>query len=85
MVNEFVYCPRLFYYEHVEGVFVESEDTLRGTTAHRRVNKGRGELPAPASRREPQAGDALPAPATGADTARTSEEDIIHSRSRTQS
>ena len=22
MLNEFVYCPRLFYYEHVEGVFV---------------------------------------------------------------
>ena len=30
MLNEFVYCPRLFYYEFVEGVFVESADTLRG-------------------------------------------------------
>ena len=30
MLNEFVYCPRLFYYEHVEGVFVENADTLRG-------------------------------------------------------
>jgi|SRR5665213_3280975 len=30
MMNEFVYCQRLFYYEFVEGVFVESVDTLRG-------------------------------------------------------
>src|SRR6266853_1504478 len=30
MLNEFVYCPRLFYYEHVEGVFVESADTVKG-------------------------------------------------------
>ena len=29
MMNEFVYCQRLFYYEFVEGVFVESVDTLR--------------------------------------------------------
>lgn len=30
MLNEFVYCPRLFYYEHVEGVLVESADTVKG-------------------------------------------------------
>lgn len=24
MLNEFVYCPRLFYYEFVEGVFVQT-------------------------------------------------------------
>ncbi|HOC00245.1 MAG TPA: hypothetical protein PKM43_16060, partial [Verrucomicrobiota bacterium] len=29
MLNGFVYCPRLFYHEFVEGVFVESADTLR--------------------------------------------------------
>ena len=27
MVNEFVYCPRLFFLEWVDGVFVESSDT----------------------------------------------------------
>ena len=32
MLNEFVYCARLFYYVHVEGVFVESADTVRGAT-----------------------------------------------------
>ena len=45
MLNEFVYCRRLFYYEHVEGVFVESVDTVRGAAVHKRVDKGRGALP----------------------------------------
>jgi hypothetical protein len=45
MLNEFVYCPRLFYYEHVEGVFVESADTLRGAVVHARVDSGAGSLP----------------------------------------
>ncbi len=45
MLNEFVYCPRLFYYEHVEGVFVDNADTLRGAALHRRVDHGSGELP----------------------------------------
>src|SRR5580658_2110272 len=30
MVNEFAYCPRLFFYEWVEGVFQESVDTIEG-------------------------------------------------------
>lgn len=46
MLNEFVYCPRLFYYEYVEGVFVENADTLRGEALHQRVDKGKGALPA---------------------------------------
>ena len=45
MLNEFVYCPRLFYYEHVEGVFVESADTVKGAAVHARVDKGKGALP----------------------------------------
>ena len=28
MVNEFAYCPRLFFYEWVEGLFAESIDTV---------------------------------------------------------
>jgi len=50
MLNEFVYCQRLFYYEFVEGVFVESADTLRGAAIHQRVDSGTGALP-PAKRR----------------------------------
>ncbi len=46
MLNEFVYCPRLFYYEHVEGVFVHNADTRRGTALHKRVDSGKGDLPA---------------------------------------
>lgn len=46
MMNEFVYCQRLFYYEFVEGVFVESADTLRGDALHKRVDSGNGTLPA---------------------------------------
>jgi CRISPR-associated protein Cas1 len=45
MINEFVYCPRLFYYEQVEGVFVESADTIRGSQGHKRVDQGSGALP----------------------------------------
>ncbi len=45
MLNEFVYCQRLFYYEFVEGVFVESVDTLRGDAIHKRVDSGNGALP----------------------------------------
>lgn len=45
MVNEFVYCPRLFYYEWVEGVFLESADTVEGSTQHKRVDKEGGGLP----------------------------------------
>lgn len=45
MVNEFVYCPRLFYYEWVEGIFRESSDTLEGSVQHKRVDKDGGELP----------------------------------------
>jgi CRISPR-associated protein Cas1 len=45
MLNEYVYCRRLFYYEHVQGVFVESADTVRGETIHKRVDKGSGAMP----------------------------------------
>jgi hypothetical protein len=50
MMNEFVYCQRLFYYEFVEGVFVESVDTLRGGAIHKRVDSGNGSLPAAKTR-----------------------------------
>ena len=45
MVNEFVYCPRLFFYEWVEGVFRESADTLEGSSQHKRVDARASELP----------------------------------------
>jgi CRISP-associated protein Cas1 len=39
MLNEFTYCPRLFFYEWVEGIFVESADTVEGAAQHQRVDK----------------------------------------------
>jgi CRISP-associated protein Cas1 len=45
MINEFVYCPRLFYYEQVEGVFLDNADTIRGSQGHKRVDQGSGALP----------------------------------------
>lgn len=45
MVNEFVYCPRLFYYEFVEGLFAHNADTIAGKSQHKRQDKGEGALP----------------------------------------
>ena len=47
MVNEFVYCPRLFYYEHVEGIFVHNRETVEGSIGHRRVDAKEDPLPPP--------------------------------------
>jgi len=47
MVNEFVYCPRLFYLEWVQGEWAESEDTVEGSLVHRRVESESGRLPPP--------------------------------------
>jgi len=46
MVNEYVYCPRLFFYMWVENVFRESADTVEGKIQHQRVDEKQTELPA---------------------------------------
>ncbi|MCL6619766.1 CRISPR-associated endonuclease Cas4/Cas1 [Thermomonas hydrothermalis] len=38
-VAEYAYCPRLFYYMQVEGIFLPSSDTEQGVAVHRRVDK----------------------------------------------
>src|SRR5436189_575942 len=48
MVNEFAYCPRLFFYEWVEGLFAESVDTVEGSVQHKRVDAKATVLPEPA-------------------------------------
>ncbi len=45
MLNEYVYCPRLFFYEWVEGVFENSPDTLDGQAKHTRVDSGPSPMP----------------------------------------
>jgi CRISPR-associated protein Cas1 len=64
MMNEFVYCQRLFYYEFVEGVFVESVDTLRGDAIHQRVDSGSGALPAAKKKPKPEKNTTADQPAT---------------------
>lgn len=46
MLNEFTYCPRLFYLEWVQGEFVDNEFTVEGRMAHRRVDARAGTMPA---------------------------------------
>jgi len=38
-VAEHAYCPRLFYFMQVEGVFLPSADTEQGKAVHRRVDR----------------------------------------------
>ncbi|MGI8311637.1 CRISPR-associated endonuclease Cas4g/Cas1g [Saccharopolyspora hattusasensis] len=47
MLNEFVYCPRLFFLEWVQGRFEDSDDTVIGRAAHRTVDQERGRAPLP--------------------------------------
>ena len=48
MLNEFVYCPRLFFYEWVEGVFAHSADTVEGALRHEKLETKADALPAAA-------------------------------------
>ena len=45
MLNEYIYCPRLFYYEWVEGVFAENLDVVEGRHRHTRVDGKTDDLP----------------------------------------
>jgi CRISPR-associated protein Cas1 len=47
MLNEYVYCPRLFYYEWVEGVFAHNTDTVEGALRHGAVDAKADDLPPP--------------------------------------
>lgn len=47
MLNEFSYCPRLFFLEWVQGEFEDSVDTVEGRFRHRQVDQERGAPAAP--------------------------------------
>ncbi|SNR88111.1 CRISP-associated protein Cas1 [Haloechinothrix alba] len=47
MVNEYVYCPRLFYLEWVEVRFADNDDTRLGRNVHRKVDSESGAAPLP--------------------------------------
>jgi len=93
MLNEFVYCPRLFYYEHVEGVFLHSADTRRGAVEHTRVDSGKGSLPKAKKKTDDQtqkpedstetsgAGETTAQPLDPSSEAVSIENEVIHARS----
>ncbi|MGH9172411.1 MAG: CRISPR-associated endonuclease Cas4g/Cas1g [Acidimicrobiales bacterium] len=47
MVNEFCYCPRLFYLEWVDSQFQGNADTATGVYVHRAVDRAEGRAPGP--------------------------------------
>ena len=47
MVNEFVYCKRLFYLEWVLGEFQSNHEVAEGSLLHERVNNQAGAMPGP--------------------------------------
>ncbi len=81
MLNEFVYCPRLFYYEHVEGIFLHNADTIEGKHQHKRVDRRKsGKLPPPDGK------ERKPDESSGADSGDGDDscdgvDETIHSRS----
>ena len=47
MLNEYAYCPRLFFLEWVDSLWASSSDTAEGDRRHRRVDAGGGAAPLP--------------------------------------
>ncbi len=44
MLNEFVYCPRLFYYMWVDNVFAHNQETVEGSLRHAKMDAKQDEL-----------------------------------------
>src|SRR6266568_7496814 len=47
MLNEYAYCPRLFFLEWVDRLWAPNSDTAEGDRQHRRVDAGGGAAPLP--------------------------------------
>lgn len=50
MINEILYCERLFYLEWAQGEFEDNHFTVDGRTVHRRADSPGGSLPPAAAR-----------------------------------
>ena len=79
MLNEYAYCPRLFYLEHVDGLFAHNADTIEGVAKHMRVDKKTTALPA--SKRSSSSADVE----DDAMEAEAIEREVVHARSVTLS
>jgi CRISP-associated protein Cas1 len=47
MLNEYAYCPRLFFLEWVDALWASNADVAEGDRRHRRVDAGGGAVPSP--------------------------------------
>ncbi len=47
MLNEYAYCPRLFFLEWVDSLWASNADVAEGVRRHRRVDAGGGAAPLP--------------------------------------
>jgi CRISP-associated protein Cas1 len=47
MLNEYAYCPRLFFLEWVDQLWASNADVAEGDRRHRRVDAGGGAVPSP--------------------------------------
>jgi len=47
MLNEYAYCPRLFFLEWVDSLWAPNSDTAEGDRRHHRVDAGGGSAPLP--------------------------------------
>jgi len=47
MLNEYAYCPRLFFLEWVDSLWASNADVAEGDRRHRRVDAGGGAVPLP--------------------------------------
>ena len=77
MLNEFAYCPRLFYLEHVDGLFAHNADTIEGVARHTRVDEKT--TPLPTSKRKRVKND------DEIEDLEKQEREVIHARSVTLS
>src|SRR5438270_13091450 len=47
MLNEYAYCPRLFFLEWVDSLWASSADVAEGLRQHQRLDAGGGAAPLP--------------------------------------
>ena len=88
MLNEYAYCPRLFYLEYVDGLFAHNADTIDGVAKHSRVDART--TPLPASKRKTAKKQKADQTDDASDdepnsSPEISEREIIHARSVTLS
>ncbi|MCX5692012.1 MAG: CRISPR-associated endonuclease Cas1 [Planctomycetota bacterium] len=70
-IGEHAYCPRLFFYMQVEGVFIPSSDTIEGLGVHARVDTPTLTKRASVSRKSEPTDNVEPADSTAPTVARS--------------